>query len=514
MVDVTHHRDDRRTGLGVGTGCGIEQLVEAQLALQLDLLLLAGVDEADVRPDLRGEQLDHVVGQRLGRGDHLALLHEEADDVGCRAVELGAEVLRGRGALDHDRALGDRGRRRRVARRLHRLELLAAATPATAPPRRALPTTGTATGASTTGTTARTTATGAAEATTGTTAAATTEGTATAATTAGAATRTTAPGRAATGATAARRRGTTPTQTGRGRDRLARQRGGRAGRRRDRLARRRGRCTTTWRSAGRRGAGARPTRGRGARARGAGCRSARAWRAAGRGPGRASRGRRRGATGGRRRGARRASRRRTLGRAGARGLGGGRRGGRCGRTGGTGVVLPAGRARRMVAARRRDEPPRRGRRRRRPASRALRRRRGRHRRARVPPVLGRRALGRLGRRLGGLGGLGVVAGGRAGGFGRGLALRWGGGRLGLGGRRLGLGGGRAALARLVRLLGTDQAVALGATADAVGLRLLDARGVRLHPDAQIFGEIEGFFVRHPELFRELVDPDLRCQSCL
>jgi hypothetical protein len=64
------------------------------------------------------------------------------------------------------------------------------------------------------------------------------------------------------------------------------------------------------------------------------------------------------------------------------------------------------------------------------------------------------------------------------------------------------------------LLGARQPVALGAAADAVGLRLLDARGVRLDPDAQREGEIEGFLVRHPELFRELVDPDLRCQSCL
>jgi hypothetical protein len=56
-----------------------------------------------------------------------------------------------------------------------------------------------------------------------------------------------------------------------------------------------------------------------------------------------------------------------------------------------------------------------------------------------------------------------------------------------------------------------QPVALGATTDAVGLRLLDARGVRLHPDAQCEAEIEAFLVREPELLGELVDSGLCCQ---
>ena len=68
-------------------------VVDVEELLELDLLLLAGVDEADLGADLGGEQLDHVVGQRLGRRDHLALLHEEAHDVGRGAVQLGAEVL-------------------------------------------------------------------------------------------------------------------------------------------------------------------------------------------------------------------------------------------------------------------------------------------------------------------------------------------------------------------------------------------------------------------------------------
>src|SRR5690606_17263966 len=105
----------------------------------------------------------------LGGRDHLALLHEEPHDVGRGAVQLGAEVLRRRGALDDDDALGHRRVDRRVGGQPDRLELLADATATTLAARRAAiatrtagATTGTAAGA-TTGTTerARTTATAA-----------------------------------------------------------------------------------------------------------------------------------------------------------------------------------------------------------------------------------------------------------------------------------------------------------------------------------------------------------------
>ena len=75
---------------------------------QLGLLLLAGVDQADVGAELGREQLDHVVGQRLGGRDHLALQEQEADDVAGAAVELGPEVAGRRAALDDDLAVGHR----------------------------------------------------------------------------------------------------------------------------------------------------------------------------------------------------------------------------------------------------------------------------------------------------------------------------------------------------------------------------------------------------------------------
>ena len=100
---------------------------------QLGLLLLAGVDQAHVGADLGREELDHVVGQRLRRHDHLALQQQEAHDVTGAAVELGPEVAGRRAALDDDLALGDGCRRGLVRGELRRLELFEVA-PAPAGP--------------------------------------------------------------------------------------------------------------------------------------------------------------------------------------------------------------------------------------------------------------------------------------------------------------------------------------------------------------------------------------------
>jgi hypothetical protein len=59
----------------------------------------------------------------------------------------------------------------------------------------------------------------------------------------------------------------------------------------------------------------------------------------------------------------------------------------------------------------------------------------------------------------------------------------------------------------VGLGGASETLGVGETAHAVGLRILDARGVALDADPQAFAEIEGFLVGKPELSRQLVDPD-------
>src|SRR5690606_28386357 len=226
VVDVTHDGDDRRPVRRLVVLIVVLEEVDLEHLQQLDLLRLTGIDETDLGADLGGAQLDHVVAERLGGGDHLALLHEEADDVGRRAVQLRTEVLGRGGPLDHHDTLGHRCVLGGVGGHVHRLELLAGATtPTLATWRAALLATGT------TGTTA-----------TGTTSGATTGRRASGATTGTAGTRTEAttgtPGRTRrAGATATHGRGTTTAHAGRRRDRLARGREGRAGRRRDRLAR-------------------------------------------------------------------------------------------------------------------------------------------------------------------------------------------------------------------------------------------------------------------------------------
>ena len=91
VVDVAHHGDDRRARPLLRRR--LRRRSSSNSAWQLDLLLLTGIDQPDLGADLGGEQLDHVVGERLRRGDHLALLQQEAHDVGRGAVELGTELL-------------------------------------------------------------------------------------------------------------------------------------------------------------------------------------------------------------------------------------------------------------------------------------------------------------------------------------------------------------------------------------------------------------------------------------
>ena len=115
VVDVAHDGDHRRAGPQIGLVLLLVVVVE-ELGQQLGLSLLARVDQAHLGAQLGGEQLDHVVAQRLGGGDHLPLQEQEPDDVPGRAVELGAEVAGGRAALDDDLGVGHRGGRRACRR--------------------------------------------------------------------------------------------------------------------------------------------------------------------------------------------------------------------------------------------------------------------------------------------------------------------------------------------------------------------------------------------------------------
>ena len=115
VVDVAHDRDHRGAGPEVGLVLLLVVVVE-ELGQELGFALLARVDQPDVGPELGGEEVDHVIGERLGGRDHLPLQQQEPDDVAGRPVELRAQVARGRAALHDDLGVGDRGGGRRCRR--------------------------------------------------------------------------------------------------------------------------------------------------------------------------------------------------------------------------------------------------------------------------------------------------------------------------------------------------------------------------------------------------------------
>ncbi len=133
MVDVTHdgyHRGSRSELLLIVVIAVVEE------GLQLEFLLLTGVDEQKVRADIEGEQLHVIVGEGLRSRDHLAVVQQELDHVRSRPAELRGELLSGHAALDDDRSLGNRGAPI-GERQVLRLELvLVAATTPTATTRR------------------------------------------------------------------------------------------------------------------------------------------------------------------------------------------------------------------------------------------------------------------------------------------------------------------------------------------------------------------------------------------
>ena len=83
-------------------------VVVTEQRLQLELRLLAGLDEQHLGTERLRDELDHLVGERLRAGDHLARVEQEAHEVGRGAVQLGRELLDRDAALDDDLALGNR----------------------------------------------------------------------------------------------------------------------------------------------------------------------------------------------------------------------------------------------------------------------------------------------------------------------------------------------------------------------------------------------------------------------
>ena len=217
VVDVAHDGDDR--GPGPLVGVVLLVLVLEVAGQELRLLLFARVDQPHVGADLGREELDHVVGQRLRRHDHLALQEQEAHDVTGAAVELRAEIASRRAALDDDLTVGHGCRRRLVRGELRGLELLEVAPAPAGPPLWGSPPRHAATSTRRRGTTRRSTTRTTAEAT------ATTGGTASVAATGRAAgsggTAGTTGGspagalRVGTTRTGRRRAGATPTHAGR-----------------------------------------------------------------------------------------------------------------------------------------------------------------------------------------------------------------------------------------------------------------------------------------------------------
>ena len=103
VVDVAHDRDDRRP-------CA-EQVVCVLVGLGLDVVVV-GVLDRHLTPELGCDQLHLVVGQRLGGGLHRAEVHQQLDDLRHRDPERLREVAQRDAGFDGRRA----GRRDDLAR--------------------------------------------------------------------------------------------------------------------------------------------------------------------------------------------------------------------------------------------------------------------------------------------------------------------------------------------------------------------------------------------------------------
>ena len=105
VVDVAHDRDDGRPR--------VQRLLGVVERLRLGLLLACVLDR-HLAAELGRDQLDLVVGERLGRGLHRPHVHQHLDDLRHPDPERLREVAHRDARLDGDGA----GRRRDLARRL------------------------------------------------------------------------------------------------------------------------------------------------------------------------------------------------------------------------------------------------------------------------------------------------------------------------------------------------------------------------------------------------------------
>ena len=87
----------------VTTGGRSTRSSAASVELGLLVDVVGRVDDLDLLVELVGEDLDRVVGERLGERGHLPQLHQLLDDLGDRHAEVLGDVLDRRAGVDADR---------------------------------------------------------------------------------------------------------------------------------------------------------------------------------------------------------------------------------------------------------------------------------------------------------------------------------------------------------------------------------------------------------------------------
>ena len=122
-----------RNDVGVADRVEQRRLAVVEQRLQFELRFLTGLDEQDLGAQRLGDQLDHLVGERLRPRDHLARVEQQAHEVGGVAIQLRRELLDRDASLDDDLAFGHRrvgGCERRHRLRADVLEVFTAPLPA------------------------------------------------------------------------------------------------------------------------------------------------------------------------------------------------------------------------------------------------------------------------------------------------------------------------------------------------------------------------------------------------